>query len=431
MASSYPLTGFTMRSHRGLMRLTVILAIVVMLIPVLLCVGCVNDDDNMDLPDPPADPSRGKILSRTVLTQTTGGKIAVRQVLIWIPELKDWYVTTTSVTFNPARTPEPGLAAGAQAATTSGPHASAAGQGRQFQSLALFTGGIAGRGTFASNTALLYDHEAEEWVALSLLDARVGHTMTTLADGRILIVGGWNGDTAQSDFAHTSAELFDPSTRSFQFTGPLAVGRTGHAAGRLPDGRILVTGGEPNHSGGDGTSAELYDPGTGSFKPTTPMVVARVHHHAVPLVDGRILVVGSNGTRVAEVFDPATETFSPVGETAGFHGYGATATPLLDGRVLIIGGLDNDGVFTDIVETFDPATNTFAALAALPEGRGNHSAVLNPTDGTVLVCGGYTPNGATLDSCLLFDPVTNTFQVTTNMPQVNAEFIGVFVERAE
>ena len=60
---------------------------------------------------------------------------------------------------------------------------------------------------------------------------------------------------------NTSTELYDPETGRFSSGGALAVGRFGHTATMLEDGRVLLVGGE---SSGQGSlfSAEIYDPAT-------------------------------------------------------------------------------------------------------------------------------------------------------------------------
>ena len=52
--------------------------------------------------------------------------------------------------------------------------------------------------------------------------ARVGHTATLLPDGRVLVAGG--------DATGRSAELFDPSMRSFTPTGSMTTSRGPHTA---------------------------------------------------------------------------------------------------------------------------------------------------------------------------------------------------------
>lgn len=366
-----------------------------------------------------------------------------RTIIITKGDEKDSDTQTVTVSWNPdeqtweeIEVPEPGLGKRGQAVTTSSPGGGPTQQAIRLPSLALFTGGGAGSGTFASTTAMLYDHNTEEWTALSMLQTRVGHTMTTLLDGRILIAGGWDGDVGSASHVYlNSAELFDPADQSFKFTGSMVVGREAHAAALLPDGRVLITGGDTEDTMNlGGTHAEIYDPATGTFSPTGSMLEPRRSHTATSLDDGRVLIVGSDMTRSAEVFDPGSGTFLPVGSTTGYHGFGATATKLLDGRVLIVGGRDLNFDPTAIVELFDPASDTFTALTPLRESRSQHTAVLAGDDGTVLICGGWSGDSfdpTMLASCVLFDPATDTFLDVEDMPQANADGVGVYVERAE
>ena len=87
----------------------------------------------------------------------------------------------------------------------------------------------------------------------ALLRARSAHSATLLADGRVLVIGGWGGDTPLA-----STELWDPATGLFTSTGSLAGGRGGHTGTLLPDGRVLVVGGGV-------MPAEIWDPSTGRF----------------------------------------------------------------------------------------------------------------------------------------------------------------------
>ena len=60
----------------------------------------------------------------------------------------------------------------------------------------------------------------------------------------------------------------------------------GHTATLLPNGQVLVAGGATNTG-----IAELYDPATGTWT-TTGRGRARQDHTATLLSDGRVLVVG-------------------------------------------------------------------------------------------------------------------------------------------
>ena len=72
------------------------------------------------------------------------------------------------------------------------------------------------------------------------------HTATRLPDGRVLIVGGDSHSSVRSERAERaiSAELYDPSRRTFTATGNLTTPRAFHTATLLADGRVLITGGQ-------------------------------------------------------------------------------------------------------------------------------------------------------------------------------------------
>ena len=58
----------------------------------------------------------------------------------------------------------------------------------------------------------------------------------------------------------------------------------------------------------------------GQWLPVGNMNVTRSNQSATPLLDGRVLVVGGSTetglTTTAELYDPATQTFTPTGSTS-------------------------------------------------------------------------------------------------------------------
>ena len=91
----------------------------------------------------------------------------------------------------------------------------------------------------------------------------------------VLVAGGLNTGSL------TSAELYDPASGSWTFTGSLINRRDFHTATLLPNGKVLAAGGF-SRSSYDGlvgeflTSAELYDTGAGE-------ICSVCHKHTVTL----------------------------------------------------------------------------------------------------------------------------------------------------
>jgi hypothetical protein len=84
--------------------------------------------------------------------------------------------------------------------------------------------------------ALRRAEAADAWVLTnSMTIGRVGHTATQLADGRVLVNGG--------DNPPARAEIYDPTLGTWSLTGPPSTARFGHTSTRLADGRVLITGG--------------------------------------------------------------------------------------------------------------------------------------------------------------------------------------------
>src|SRR5882757_3400656 len=120
----------------------------------------------------------------------------------------------------------------------------------------------------------------------SVHTARYYHTATLLSDGRVLVAGGTGARPETFPYPGiASTELYDPGTGTWTVTGNLNAGRLLHTATLLPNGRVLVAGGWPDHThNGIMASAELYDPATGTWTRTGSMNVGRAAHTATLLL---------------------------------------------------------------------------------------------------------------------------------------------------
>jgi hypothetical protein len=256
-----------------------------------------------------------------------------------------------------------------------------------------------------SSVAETYDPATERWTAVPAgpQGFSADGSITLLADGSVLVLG------------FVRSMIFLPRSNSW---APVAGfdNRRDHAAVRLADGRVLVSGGWFTQSSQPTSSTLLFDPVAGTWQPGPRMRYARQQHFATRLPDGQVLlshgvVDAASLAAASEIFDPQAGTFTPTaGPVLKFFSVtvGATATDIGGGRVLVLGGgtisggtiLDNapQGLLDETnAEVFDPATRSWLRATAPGTGlvtpRRYHSA-LALADGGVLVVGGLGLAGA-------------------------------------
>src|SRR5689334_5380210 len=267
------------------------------------------------------------------------------------------------------------------------------------------------------------------WIPTGSLNIpRSDHTATLLPNGKVLVVGGRDGNSPPNYL--NSSELYDPATRTWSVTGSLNAPRYLHTATLLPNGKVLIAGGITNTTPPDfgiTASAELYDPVTGTWSVTGRLNRGRFWHTATLLQNGKVLVAaGGGGDSSAELYDPATGNWSITGGLVMAR-YGQTATLLQNGKVLIVGGSDDGDLASTLAsaELYDPAIGTWSVTNGLNVPRFSHTATLLP-NGKVLVAGGYFPNfvpisggfasaPTSLNGTELYDPASGTWTIAASL----------------
>jgi len=217
-------------------------------------------------------------------------------------------------------------------------------------------------------------------------------TGTLLNDGTVLITGGAVYGTPGTYYS--SAEIFHSNTGTFELLGSqMSSLRTSHAATKLTDGRVLITGGsyrDANNTYFTVKKADLYDPSTKTFTPVNDTLLPRERHTSTLLQDGRVLIAGGFGAgREAETYDPITFTFTATTQQMlpGSGSGGQTATLLADGRVLLTGGYGTFGMATTIAQFFDPIAGSFSSAGNLLSPRSLHTAT-TLANGNILIAAG-------------------------------------------
>ena len=294
----------------------------------------------------------------------------------------------------------------------------------------LICGGTAtGQAGGVLSSAELYDPLARRFTPTGAMTApRAGQTITMLRDGRVLLTGGVQSAGYRSQLA--SAEIYDPGTGSFSATGSMATPREGHTATMLRDGRVLIVGGSDN---GVHTldSAEIYDPSSGSFSRAGHLNQPRVAHVAALLGTGKVLIAGGGRAGMpggyisydtAEMYDPASRSFTAMRPHMTSDRVGAAAAKLSDGRVLIVGGKSgkimtsrHPNLFSltplNTAEIFDPESGTFIRTGDMRAVHYLPTATMLD-NGQVLVVGGWTIRGPLvvgMHDAEVYQPETNLF----------------------
>ena len=239
----------------------------------------------------------------------------------------------------------------------------------------------------------------------SMITPRYAHTATLLLDGTVLIAGGVPQDGTDT-ILFSSAELYNPATGIFKAKGNMTTGRAQHSAAMLADGRVFIAGG----TGVRGT--ETYDPTTGTFASTGDMISQPYPAaSAILLQDGRVFIAAYPA---AQIYDPRSGTFSAAGAYAGpAPAFLGSSTLLADGRILLTGAINicYEPLCADPgsgwAELYDPATNTFSLAGDMQWWNNRYIAKLL-TNGKVLFAGNHSNDGAPA-AVQVFDPGDRTF----------------------
>jgi hypothetical protein len=118
----------------------------------------------------------------------------------------------------------------------------------------------------------------------SMLSAHGYTALTSLQDGRVLVVSGDDGAGLT-----TETEVYDPVARQWSQTGNTNQPRYAFRPPvLLPSGKVLIAGGHDANVN-DYATAELYDPSTGQWTFTGSLNTSRRYAVVVGLQDGRVL----------------------------------------------------------------------------------------------------------------------------------------------
>ncbi len=253
-------------------------------------------------------------------------------------------------------------------------------------------------------------------ICSNLASPRAGHSASLLPDGSVLLAGGYTVASDGTKSFLKSLELYRPESGAFSaLSTTLFVARGGHTATTLPDGRILIVGGDTlvNGQAMPATIAELFDPSSMTIS-QVQMAKGRTRHAAVLLPGGRVLVTGGitltksrpeefnprYPSDTAAIFDPDKGLFEEVPLTMGSKRADHAAALLDSSRVALIGGTDGNAPLKtiDIVTFRGELLREPVSGYALSQARAKPVAMrFDGPDGRIGLFVGGAASGATSD----------------------------------
>jgi galactose oxidase-like protein/Big-like domain-containing protein/Kelch motif protein len=239
-----------------------------------------------------------------------------------------------------------------------------------------------------------------------------GHAL--LADGRVLVVGGWGGGDSDGI---ANAEIFDPSNNSWTAVPNMSYRRWYPTATTLSDGTIMVTAGWQSGPHVNAGIPEIYNSSTNTW---TKLSSANNPFETYPflyqLSDGRVIHVGnSEYATVTDILDLTTQTWSVVDPNIVD---GASCAMYLPGKIMKAGtATDSQGSGPSAKTTYvldtTVATPAWHQTPSMVYSRSFLNLPVLP-DGTVLAIGGETDkNGGNIANAVypaeLWSPQTQTW----------------------
>ncbi len=245
----------------------------------------------------------------------------------------------------------------------------------------------------------------------SLLENRRYHASVELADGKILVMGGYDKPTAILN----TCEIYDPTFGVWVQISSMNERRHSHTATLLGDGRVLVTGGY--NETGSLNSIEIYDPLLDTWSYGPALQFSR-QQHTICAVNGFIVAVGGFSVTEDENCPPAGDYLvecESISAGSIDNVYAAWdhignidcgrvdhTTTVYGSNALIYGGKNSSG-FCDTYSTTNGilVNNAYTVVPV----RAKHTA--HNTGSGIVFIGGYDYSGA-LSSCELFNGSTFT-----------------------
>jgi N-acetylneuraminic acid mutarotase len=173
-------------------------------------------------------------------------------------------------------------------------------------------------------------------------------------------------------------------------------------------GNIYLIGGNPGIN-----IAEVFHPATNSYTLIASDIFPTEFATAAIGSDAKLYVFGgangAGGFAPSEVYNPQTNSWSAI-RAMPVPVYSASAVAY-GSKIYVFGGFSSSGV-SNAVQIYDVATGGWTTGATMPASEFGGSAGI--VDGKIIVAGGY--NSQPVNATQIYDPATNTWTTGPNLP---------------
>jgi hypothetical protein len=249
-----------------------------------------------------------------------------------------------------------------------------------------------------------------------MLQARANAACALTQDGRVLVAGGSNLQ---------SAEVYDPSENTWTGVGNMSVARTGGFAVPTSGGAILLVGGEPTGA------VELFLTND-RFMPAGTLSSPRADYAVLSIHNGdRIAIVGGtlygDAVPTVDLFEVYGDVVKPAANLRTARRNFAAAA-LYDGRIFVAGGYDQRGTPLATTEIYDPVKGTSTPGPTMRSARVGHEAHLLPNNGRVMLVGG-TDGTNVLGTSEVFSPFDGGFETPATLHNARTAMAATLLRR--
>jgi hypothetical protein len=245
-----------------------------------------------------------------------------------------------------------------------------------------------------------------------------------LPDGRILVAGG-DGVFTTGNLGLADTDIFDPATSTWTKAASMNAPRWYPSLTELADGRYVAISGNSKNATTWADTPEVYDPAANKWTLLTGVSTPQVHEEEYPfsylLPSGKIFTIGPSEDN-SFLLDVNAKTWIPIGGASGVvNGASVMYRP---GKVLYAGGaplIDSASPAKANAAVIDltSASPTWRSIAPMNHAR-DYQTLTNLADGTVLAVGGEDSSDQSIVTkgvlpAEIWDPATEQWTEVASM----------------